>query len=449
MPAELVVTGLSHHTAPVSIREQVAVREDEVAEFLASLSSTVHLPEAVLVSTCNRVELIAASEEPHLVADEIQRRFGNRTAPAAIDGHLYRHVGQAAVDHLFRVSAGLDSMVLGEPQILGQVKSAFGIATRIGSVGTLLRRCFDRSFKVAKRVRNETEVAAGNVSVSSIACELAEKIFGTLHGRRVLLVGAGKMSEVAARSLTSRGASLYVVNRNLARAQALAEACGGTPRPLESLSNELIKADVVISSTAKDGFVIGHELMQNVCKQRRWKPLFIIDIAVPRDVDPRVDSLRNVFVYDMDDLSKVSKENLAARQRAVTDAETIVNEELAEFERWRRSQQLTPTIVALRSHVRATLRTELEKALPRLSDVQESDRKALMSMCDAMTNQLLHSPLTELKQSENTDTVETVQRLFGLELNGSKQARDHATSSNTPAPDLVPAPAGPTGRSDS
>ena len=443
MSTDLIVVGLSHHTAPLSIRERVAMREDEVPEILAELAKSVDLPEAVLISTCNRVELMAASREPHKVGERFAQFLDARTKPQGVEQCLYRHVGENAANHLFRVASGLDSMVLGEPQILGQVKAAFNLANNFGLVGTLLRRCFDRSFKVAKRVRTETEVAVGNVSVSSIACELAEKIFGSLQGRRVLLVGAGKMSEVAARSLTARGASLYVVNRNRQRAEELAKACNGTPRPLEALAPELAEADVVISSTAKDGFVITHELMQGVCKLRRWRPLFIIDIAVPRDVDPRVDSLRNVFVYDMDDLQKVSRENLAARERALGDAQNIIAQELSEFERWRRAQQLTPTIVALRQHVRATLHAELEKALPRLSNLPGEHEKALRAMCEAMTNQLLHSPLTALKQAEDSDIVEAVQRLFSLNVDQSSTASDSAQQASTPTPsatELVAAP---------
>lgn len=416
MSTELVVAGLSHRTAPVSIRERVAVRENEVSEFLGKLAAYADMPEAVLVSTCNRVELIATSREPHVLSDRLTHLFKQRNPPEGLERCMYRHVGADAAKHLFRVASGLDSMVLGEPQILGQVKSAFSLANDLGTVGSLLRRCFDRSFKVAKRIRTETDVAAGNVSVSSIACELAEKIFGSLHGRRVLLVGAGKMSEVAARSLGARGASIYVINRNPARAESLAKACDGVARPLEALATELAEADVVISSTAKAGFVITHELMQAVCKLRRWKPLFIIDIAVPRDVDPRVDSLRNVFVYDMDDLGKVSRENLAARERALCDAERILECELSEFERWRRSQQLTPTIVALREQVRATLRRELDKTLPKLQTLSAQDRTALERMCETMTNQLLHAPLTALKQSNDLEVVELVQQLFKLEV---------------------------------
>ncbi len=316
------------------------------------------------------------------------------------------------------------------------------MAQGLGTVGTLLGRSFERSFGVAKRVRTETGIAAGNVSVSSIACDLAEKIFGDLTDRRVLLVGAGKMSEVAARSLTARGARLFVVNRSPERAVALASACGGKPRPLEALATELAEADVVISSTAKQDYVITYDLMQGVCKMRRHKPIFIIDIAVPRDVDPRVESLRNVFLYDMDDLHKVSRENLAARERALPLCDEIIGAELDELDRWLRSLDLTPTIVSLRDHVRTLLRSELDKALPKLA-VDEKQTQRLEAMCDAMANKLLHQPLTALKQGETEADgavlVEAVQRLFQLETASTPRAGVSArVVSDVPLPPQVP-----------
>jgi glutamyl-tRNA reductase len=418
VPSKLLVFGVSYRTAPLALRERLAVGAERVVEDLRSLMQQAGLQEGVLLSTCNRVEVVASTDTPDAAIGSALAYFNGRVAPEQIDGSVYRYLGRDAARHLFRVASGLDSMVLGEPQILGQVKEAFSLALGAGTVGSLLNRSFERSFGVAKRVRNETAVAAGNVSVSSIACDLAENIFGDLKDRRILLIGAGKMSEVAARSLTARGARLFVVNRSPERAQALAEACNGVPRPLEALATELAEADVVISSTAKQDFVITHELMQGVCKMRRFRPLFIIDIAVPRDVDPRVDSLRNVFLYDMDDLQKVSRENLAARERAVHEAEQIIELELDELEKWARSVELTPTIVALRERVRGVLKAELDRTFPKLG-VPEAERQKLEAMCEAMVNKLLHQPLTELKQSQSrhdgASLVEAVQRLFRLE----------------------------------
>jgi glutamyl-tRNA reductase len=427
LSSKLLVFGVSYRTAPLSLRERLAVAQERVVADLQALMQQGGLHEGVLLSTCNRVEVIATTDVPEAAVSGALNYFNGRVAPEKVDTVAYRHVGREAARHLFRVASGLDSMVLGEPQILGQVKDAFSVALAAGTVGSYLGRSFERSFGVAKRVRTETAIAAGNVSVSSIACDLAENIFGDLKDRRILLIGAGKMSEVAARSLTARGARLFVVNRSSERAESLAAACGGVARPLEALATELAEADVVISSTAKQDFVITYELMHGVCKLRKFRPLFIIDIAVPRDVDPRVDSLRNVFLYDMDDLQKVSRENLAARERAVAEAEQLIELELDELERWARSVELTPTIVALRERVRGVLRAELDKTFPKL-DLPETERKKLEAMCEAMANKLLHQPLTELKQSQSSHDgsalVEAVQRLFKLE----EQVRHSAAS---------------------
>ncbi len=439
MTRKLIVVGVSHRTAPLSIRERLAVPAEQLSAELDAVAKRAGLAEAVMISTCNRVEIIGTAEEPVRAERAMLDYWNGRVLPEQIDSHVYRHVGREAARHLFRVASGLDSMVLGEPQILGQVKDAYGVAQRTGTVGMQLGRSFERCFGVAKRVRTETALAAGNVSVSSIACDLAEKIFGDLKDRRVLLVGAGKMSEVAARSLTASGAHLYVVNRSPARAQSLAAACGGTPRPLEALATELAEADVVISSTAKQGYVVTYDLMQAVCKIRRYRPLFVIDIAVPRDVDPRIDSLRNVFLYDMDDLQKVSRENLAARERAIVPAEEIIEQELGELERFLRSVELTPTIVALRERVHGVLRAELERTLPKLA-VDDASRRKLEAMCDAMANKLLHQPLTELKQGETgpegANLVEAVQRLFGLDASAPRSGKG-PQSAESPEPALA------------
>jgi glutamyl-tRNA reductase len=417
---KLLAMGVSFRTASLPLRERLAIGEERVLQDLPALMRGAGLREGVLLSTCNRVELIATADAPEEAVAGTVAYFNERVAPEQVDSCVYRHFSRDAARHLFRVASGLDSMVLGEPQILGQVKDAFAAAQGLGTVGGLLARTFERAFGVAKRVRTETALAAGNVSVSSIACDLAEKIFGDdLSSRRVLLIGAGEMGELAARTLVARGAQLFVINRSPERAAKLAAAYGATAKPLEALATELAEADVVITSTSNPDFVITHDLMQGVCKMRRHRPLFIIDIAVPRDVDPRVDSLRNVFLYDVDDLQKVSRENMAARERAVVDAEKLIDLELDELEKWVRSTELTPTIVALRERVRELLRAELDKTLPKLS-LPDADRKKLEAMTEAMANKLLHGPLTELKLSQAQSSgagptlVEAVQRLFRL-----------------------------------
>lgn len=419
MTSELFVVGLSHHSAPVELRERLAVASDQMPTAIAELLAAAELQDGVLISTCNRVEVVSTTTDPKRTAARIIQHLNTRANPDAVDGYIYQRVGDEAVRHLFRVAAGLDSMVLGEPQILGQVKAAFASANEAGVAGSLVSRWFSRAFAVAKRVRTETGLAAGHVSVSSIACDLAEKIFGELSGRRVLLVGAGKMSEVAARSLAARGATLFVVNRSPERADALAKACGGTPRPLEALATELNEADVVISSTANPGFVITYDLMQSVTKARRHRPLFIIDIAVPRDVDPRVGTLNNVFVYDMDDLKEVAQTNLSLRKREVQRAEAIVENEVVQFTQWLRSLQLTPTIVALRERFRAVVLAELERTTPRMSQLSDKDKQMLNAMAEAIVNKLLHAPLAELKraneQADDAALIAITRRLFQID----------------------------------
>lgn len=429
MGSELFVVGLSHHSAPVELRERLAVPAEQLPGAIRDLLVAAELDDGVLISTCNRVEVVSTTNDPKRAATRIVQHLNQRANPDAVDGYIYQRVGDEAVRHLFRVTAGLDSMVLGEPQILGQVKAAFACANHEGVAGSLVSRWFSRAFAVAKRVRTETGVAAGHVSVSSIACDLAEKIFGDLTDRRVLLVGAGKMSEVAARSLAARGARLFVVNRSPERAETLARACGGTPRPLEALATELNEADVVISSTANPGFVITYELMQSVTKTRRHRPLFIIDIAVPRDVDPRVGTLNNVFVYDMDDLKEVAQTNLGLRKREVMRAEAIVESEVTQFTQWMRSLQLTPTIVALRERFRAVVLSELERTTPRLSQMNEKDKQMLQAMAEAIVNKLLHGPLAELKraneQDDDAELIAVARRLFQLEGPLSAQPGEH------------------------
>ncbi|MEZ4335798.1 MAG: glutamyl-tRNA reductase [Sandaracinaceae bacterium] len=411
---DVFVIGVSHKTSPVELREKLAVDGNTVGETAVSLAKQANLREVVLLSTCNRVEIYAGEGDERAVARWLEERAGG-----SVDGHVYVHRGPEAVQHAFRVAASLDSMVVGEPQILGQFKDAYAAAKQAGAIGTLLDRCFTKAFAVAKRVRSETKIAEGSVSVSSVASDLAQKIFEDLTHRRVLLIGAGEMGEQAAKHLRQAGASLYVVNRSYEKAERLAEETGGTARRIEMLGAELTEADVAIASTSSQRFVITPELMRGVIKARRHRPLFMIDIAVPRDVDPRVGEMDNVFLYDVDDLQQVAQENLGERQRAAANAETIILAEVEEFERWRASGELKPTIVGLRRRVRGVLAAELERTLPRLPGVSEQERKSLEKMLDAMTNKLVHRAISELKASAGTPDgpalVETTRRLFDLE----------------------------------
>lgn len=412
--SHLFVLGLSHKSSPVELREKLAVKADALPASVKALAEAAGLEEALLVSTCNRVEVygLAADEG----AAKKARAFLERTTgPGSLAPHVYERRDGDAVRHAFRVASSLDSMVVGEPQILGQVKDGYGAAREAGVLGTLLDRAFTKAFAVAKRVRTETGIASGTVSISSIACDLALQIFGDLKGRRVLLVGAGKMGESAAKHLAKQGARLFVLNRSRERAQELAAACGGEPRSLNELASELALCDVAICSTSSDRFVITVELMKDVVRARKYRPLFLVDIAVPRDVDPRVGEMEGCFVYDVDDLQKVADQNIAARQREAEAAERIVEAEARAFDEWRRQQDLKPLIVGLREHVRGILAAELERTAPRLKGNPEEDRAALERMIDAATNKLLHAPLAALKAAgERGDgaTIDVVRALF-------------------------------------
>ena len=429
---EPVVLGLSFRTAPVEVRERLAVALPSTGD-AGRRAHERFGGELVLLSTCNRVEAYAVGPRPEALA-----AWFAELASTPLGDHVYAHRGGAAVRHLFRVAASLDSMVVGEPQILGQLKAAFEAARTAGTVGALLDRAFSRAFAVGKRVRRETGIAQGAVSVSSVAADLARRIFGDLQGRSVLLVGAGKMGEAAARKLRRAGARLVVVNRSPERAEALARACGGVARSFEALASELVRADVVVTSTSSPRFVLTADTMPDVMRARRHRPLFLVDIAVPRDVDPRVGEVDGVFLYDVDDLQEVAEENRQARLVHVKDAERIVAEEVAAFERWRRSLVLTPTVVALRRRFSRVVRAELERTLGRLDGLSERDRRALEKMADAIVNKLLHEPTRRLREgAEGGDgalLLEAARELFDLQRAEASEAEGRAAASGAAAP---------------
>ncbi len=426
--ADPLAVGLSFRTAPVDVREGLAVGEEAAARLLPALRGRLG-GDIVLLSTCNRVELYGSGI--HL--QEARAWFAERS-PAPLEACLYVHHGEGAVRHLFRVAASLDSMVVGEPQILGQLKAAFEAARRAGTVGGLLDRAFRHAFSVGKRVRRETGIATGSVSVSSVAADLARRIFGDLKGRQVLLVGAGKMGEAAARKLRNAGARLVVVNRSPERAEALARACEGTARPFEALAAELVRADIVLSSTSSPRFVLTADAMPGVMRARRHRPLFLVDIAVPRDVDPRAGNVDGVFLYDVDDLQEVAQENRRNRLEHVQAAEAIVEHEVQAFERWRRALAVQPTTVALRRHFQHVVRAELERTAPRLGPLGDAERRALERMADAIVNKLLHEPTRRLREcgeaGEGLVMLRAARELFGLEEAEASSEAD----STTPVP---------------
>lgn len=416
----LVVVGLSHKSAPVEVRERVAIAKDELPDVLRELAAQPSIAEVLCVSTCNRVEVFAAPRAKASLAEvsaEVTALFSARSR--GVEGHLYAHAGTPAVRHLFRVAASLDSLVVGEPHILGQVKDALDLAREAGTVGPTLSRALGKALHAAKRVRTETQIGAGLVSVASVAVDLAAQIFGDVHGKTALLVGAGQMAEAAAQLFAVRRAKLLVTNRNRARADELARELGGESRPLESLASALVEADVVVSSTSSPGFVLPRSLVEKAVKQRRGRTLFLIDIAVPRDIDPAVTTLDDVFLYNVDDLEGIVKQSMRGRGAEAEKAETLIDAEVKSFDAWVDARGVIPTLVALRTKVRGTFMAELERSLDgRLGHLGDDERKALETMVDAAVNKLLHPAVTKLKKSASEprgeELAQVVRELFEL-----------------------------------
>ncbi|HKC97529.1 MAG TPA: glutamyl-tRNA reductase [Methylomirabilota bacterium] len=417
----LFVAGLSHKNAAVELREQLAVDEDKLRELLRDIAGAGVVREAIILSTCNRVEVYAVADVPGEARAAAFRRLCHHRGvdPAAVEATLYTYAEGNAVRHVFRVASSLDSMVIGEPQILGQVKDAFALAQSCEAVGPALHSLFTQAFAVAKKVRTETEIARHAVSVSFAAVELAKKIFAGLEGKAVLLVGAGKMSELAARHLVEQGAfPVYVTNRTWARAQEMARALSGTAVPFDELSTALAAVDIVITSTGAPEPVIRREVVQQVMHGRRGRPLFFIDIAVPRDVEGAVGSLDDVYCYDIDDLKQVVDANIRERAREAHRAEALIDREVAKFLARQGDVEVIPTIVSLRERLEAIRAGEVKRTLARLPGATPETREAIEAMSAAIVNKILHAPITKLRESSRAGSprswLELVHELFGL-----------------------------------
>ncbi len=408
---ELFVVGLSHHTAPVELREHVASSIIQSAESVQTLLQKARLEECVLVSTCNRVEVYGYTNDLAYSTQVIRERLSH--TDSTVMAHLYEHSGVLAIRHVFRVASSLDSMVIGEPQILGQVKKAMLSAQTSGALRTVLGRAFQHALQAAKQIRAETAIAAGAVSVSSVGVDLASKIFGDLNHRQVLLIGAGKMGESAAKKLTDRGAELFVVNRSAERGASLAKRFRGVFVPYEHLQEKLAHVDIAIASTASQQPIIDVEMMNQVVKIRRHRPIFFIDIAVPRNIDPMVGKSDSVYVYDLDDLQKLSQENLRVRRSEIAAAEHVLETHVEKFEQWRRSLQLSPTIAALRTQLHTIVHDEV------LRLGKGMDKSKLDYWSDSIVNKLLNRPLQMLKTGESIPDLEqeaaVIRKLFGLD----------------------------------
>ena len=414
----IVIVGLNHETAPVAVREAMAFAKDGLAAALAQVRQDAGLDEVMILSTCNRVEIYGHSEKAALGAvAEFLARYHGRT-PEDVEKHLYRLEGEPAVRHAFRVAASLDSMVLGESQILGQVKEAYQAAEEAKSLGAVLNGLRTRSIAAAKRARTETAIGRNAVSVSHVAVELASKIFGDLNGHAVLLVGAGKMSELAASQMVRRGARATVLGgRTFERAEQLAASLGGRAAPFESLRAELARADIVISGTGAPGIVVKREDVEAAQELRHGRPLFLIDIAVPRDIAEDAGHATGVFLYDIDDLQKVAAANLRERKKESAAAEAIVEQEVRDFLEWRRSLEVVPLVAELRRRADEIRKAEIAKARQRLGPLTPEQENALEAATSAIVNKLLHAPTVRLKElagSGHADDVGLVRRLFDL-----------------------------------
>ncbi|MBA3538924.1 MAG: glutamyl-tRNA reductase [Deltaproteobacteria bacterium] len=421
--SELFVVGISWRTAPVAVREKLAFREEEVTGALAALTSKLPVSEALLISTCNRVEVYGVARPGHDATGPVRQFLAEQREVklATLGDALYHHRGSGAIRHVFRVASALDSLVVGEAQILGQLKAAYGVAGTAGTSGPLLGRCLERAFRVAKRVRTETLIARGAANVSSVAVELAHHIFGDMDGKSVLVVGAGKMSRLAARHLYASGAARIVVtNRSPAKAEALAGDVDGVAKPWEHLESLLAEADVVISSTGAREPVLTKALFKKVTKARRWRPMMVIDIAVPRDAEPAIGEFDGVFLYDIDDLDKVLKGNIAEREKAAEAAGKIVEHEAAQFEQWIRTQGVVPTIRAMRTHFTKVAELEVQKVLEQLARKDHSavqQREVIQRLVQLVVNKLLHQPTIALREAgadEATVRAAVLCDLFGL-----------------------------------
>ncbi len=418
---DIVMAGVSHHETPLALRERLFFPEDEVGESLDRLARYNGLRERVILSTCNRVEVYSVAENFEEGADAIGRFLceSGGVDPEELRGHLYVRRGEEAIRHLFQVAASLKSMVLGEPQILGQVKVAFRVAQERGHAGKSLNEIFSRAFHAAKKVREETDLGKSPVSVSSVAADLAKKIFRTLEGRSVLLLGAGEMGELAARHLIGNGADrVLVANRTYSRAEALAAELSGRAVPYDTVASEMAGADIVIAATGAPHFVLTREMVAAALEARRDAPIFLVDIAVPRNVDSSVNELENVYLYDIDDLQSVVADNKKGREEEEREAHRIVERELETLLRRLQMEELSRTFAAIRLDAEGHRQKEIERTLSRFAGMGEKEREAVDAMTRALVNKLLHRPFAALREMAaeegGEDPLPLVQRLFGV-----------------------------------
>jgi len=424
--------GVNHKSAPVEVRERLAIPESRLPDAMHSLAKYPGVDEGLILCTCNRVELWAQTTNGSADLRGFLRDYFH-FEPSELDAHLYEYHEQEAIRHLFRVAASLDSMVVGEPQILGQVKEAYATARAVGAVHSHLDLLLTRAFAVAKRIRTETAVGSSAVSVASVAVELAKKIFGDLRGKQVYLVGAGKMSELAARHLLAHGAaSIFVANRTYDRAQQLAAKFNGEAILFEQLYDTCDRADIVITSTGAPHTIFRREHGELFMDRRKNRPMFFIDIAVPRDVDPQMNRVDGIFVYDIDDLQQAVTTHVADRRKEAERAEAIVENEVQRFHQRRQMLDVVPTIVSLQDHLEIIRQAEIDRARGRLGPLTTEQEQAIETLTHGIINKIMHTPIHALKtaaqEAEAATVIDLVRRLFNLQEKEKKIAEPSGDS---------------------
>lgn len=409
--------GVNHVSAPLEVRERLAVPEEQLPDVVRNLVQHPGVEEGMVLSTCNRVEVLTSSRQGADLRSFLNSCFG--VSPDQVQQHLYEFQQRDAVRHVFRVASSLDSMVVGEPQILGQVKEAYALARGLGAVHSALDVLLSRAFAVAKRVRTETAIGSSSVSVAAVAVQLAEKIFGSLEDKTVFIVGAGKMAELAARHLAGNGAKkLLFSNRTYERAVEMAEMLGGTAAPFDRLQETAAGADIVLTSTGATEPVFTRRNGEELRARRRSRPMFFIDIAVPRNVDPEINRLDGMFVYDVDDLQSLASDNSEERKKEAERAEKIIESEVDRFASRMRSLQVVPTIVSLQEYCETIRQAEMDRIRGRLGRITPEQEAAIEAMTRSIVNKLLHTPITTLKSSTDHPEAETIheiiRRIFNL-----------------------------------
>ena len=414
-----VVIGLNHKTADVDLREKLAFNGPKLEEGIRQIRELPEIKETVIISTCNRVEIYLTVKDVgkafEAIKDFFVRFFEIRRE--SLDNALYLYDDMQAVRHIFRVSSSLDSMVVGEPQILGQLKDAFEFALERKTTGVLLNRLLKKSISVAKRIRTETKIAENAVSISFAAVELAKKIFDDLPEKTFMLLGAGEMAELAVKHMINSGVTnIVIANRTFETGCNLAKEFNGRAILFEDYLKELVHADILICSTGAQKYVLMKDQMQKVMKERKNRPVFIIDISVPRNIDPEINDMNNVYLYDVDDLRGVVDTNILERQKEAKKAEDIIEEEIETFKKWLSSLDSVPTVIALREKAEAIKKEEIEKLLNRLPEIGEKEKKAIEGLASSIVNKLIHAPTVALREdSEDKDImIATIKRLYGL-----------------------------------